>query len=157
MLIPYHNESHTNLLASLWGLWLIFFAALGLKAGGKYCLAHYYPIVNERIICMCEPPSLTIEKEHIPPIRPITPKTIFIMERACRIFAPPVILPTDDIRYLPKKTKKSRFHRPKFTAIPLITPCIAQDSIPSDSLFRTLRPNEQPSIEPSDTTLIRGN
>ena len=157
MLIPYHNASYTNLLASLWGLLLIFFAALGLKVGSKYCLAHYNPKVEERIICMCNPPSLTIVKEHIPPIRPITPKTIFIMERACRIFAPPVILPTDDIRYLLKKTKKSKFYLPKFTAIPLITPCIAQDSIPSDSLFRTLKPYEQPSIESSDTTLIHGN
>jgi hypothetical protein len=157
MLISYHNASHTNLLASIWGLLLIFFAALGLKAGGMYCLAHYYPKVEERIICMFNPPSLTIEKEHIPPIRPITPKTIFIMDRACRIFAPPVILPTDDIRYLPKKTKKSKFYLPKFTAIPLITPCTAHDSIPSDSLFRTLKPNEKPSIEPSDTTLVRGN
>ncbi len=157
MLIPYHNASHTNLLAALWGLLLISLAAISLKVGTKYCLTHYRPIVEERIGCILIIPSLTLVKEHIPPIRPITPKTIFIKERACRIFAPPVIYPTDDIRYLSKKTKKSRFYPPKITAIPLSTPCIAQDSIPSDSLFRTLKPNEKPSIEPSDTTLIRGN
>lgn len=157
MRIPYQNERYTNLLASLWGLLLIFFAAISLKVGTKYCLAHYTPIVAERIGCVLIIPSLTFVKEHIPPTRPITPKTIFIKERACRIFAPPVIYPTDDIRYLSKKTKKRRFYLDKLTAIPLSTPYIAQDSIPSDSLFRTLKPNEQPSIVPSDTTLVRDN
>lgn len=154
MLIPYHNASHTNLLASLWGLLLIFFAALGLKAGGKYCLAHYHPKVEERIICMCNPPSLTIEKEHIPPIRPITPKTIFIMERACRIFAPPVILPTDDIRYLPKKTKKSSCHRSKLRAIPFINQLITPDSLCNDTLFTPLKIIDRPYIAPLDTTRL---
>jgi hypothetical protein len=157
MLISYHNAIHTNLLASIWGLLLISFAAISLKVGSEYCLAHCKPEVEERIICMCNPPSLTIVKDYIPPIRPITPKTIFIKDRMRGFFAPPVILPTDDIRNLSKKTKKSKFYLPKFTAIPLITPCTAHDSIPSDSLFRTLKPNEKPSIEPSDTTLVRGN
>ena len=154
MLVPYHKVAHTNLLASLWGLLLISFAAISLKVGSEYCLAHYKQEVEERIICMCDPPSLTIVKDYIPPIRPITPKTIFIKERACRIFAPPVIYPTDDIRYLLKKTKKSRCHRSKLRAIPFTNQLITPDSLCNDTLFIPLKTIERPYITPLDTTCL---